>query len=163
MAGGAAFLGFRYTNDVRGDTDGQAELTEVYTRTEPGFSFRYPRVFRAHEIPQGEGRALVLVEDPTQQRQGFQVFSMPYDEAEPLTEARIRQDLPDKVMEDVHTVQVDGVEGLAFTSDDNTHNEGLGRLFEVWTVHDGVLYQLATYPDVAPVLQQVLDTWTFHP
>ena len=105
----------------------------------------------------------MLVEDPTQQRQGFQVFSMPYDEAEPLTEARIRQDLPDKAMEDVHTVQVDGVEGLAFTSDDNTHNEGQGRLFEVWTVHDGVLYQLATYPDVAPVLQQVLDTWTFHP
>jgi hypothetical protein len=54
--GGAAFLGVRNTHDVRGDTDGQAELTEVYTQTEPGFSFRYPRVFRAHEIPQAEGR-----------------------------------------------------------------------------------------------------------
>ena len=54
---------------------------------------------------------------------------MPYDEAEPLTEARIRQDLPDKVMEDVHPVQVDGIEGLAFLSDDDTHNQGLGRLF----------------------------------
>ena len=38
--GGAAFLGVRHTHDVRGDTDGQAELTEVYTQTEPGCSFR---------------------------------------------------------------------------------------------------------------------------
>ena len=159
--GGAAFVAFRYASDVRGDAE-PVTLSEIYTHAEPGFSFRYPRAFRANEIPQAEDSTLLVVEDPTRERQGFQVFSMPYDEAGPLTEARIRADLPTKVMEDVHPVQVDGVEGLAFTSDDDTHNQGLGRLFEVWTVHDGVLYQLATYPDLAPVLQQVLDTWTFR-
>jgi hypothetical protein len=30
-------------------------------------------------------------------------------------------------------------------------------------VHDGVLYQLATYPELAGELQQVVSTWTFHP
>jgi len=159
--GSAVFVGFRHASDVRGESE-PAALSEVYTHTEPGFSFRYPRAFRVNEIPQEEGNALVLVEDPTRARQGFQVFSMPYDEEGPLTEARIRADLPNKVMEDVHPVQVDGVEALAFTSDDDTHNQGLGRLFEVWTVHHGVLYQLATYPDLASVLQQVLETWTFR-
>jgi hypothetical protein len=161
--GGAAFLGFRHASEVRGDTDGPAELTEVYTHTEPGFSFRYPRAFRANEIPQAEGNTLVVVEDPLHDKHGFQVFSMPYDEAEPITPERISQDLPTKVMEDVHPVQVDGVEGLAFTSDDESHNQGLGRLYEIWMVHDGVLYQLATYPELAGELQQVVSTWTFHP
>ena len=159
--GGAVFLGFRHASEVRGDTE-PATLSETYTHAEPGFSFRYPRAFRANEIPQAEDSALLLVEDPTHARQGFQVFSMPYDEAGPLTVARIRADVPNKVMEDVHTVQVDGVEALAFLSDDDTHNQGLGRLFEVWTVHHGVLYQLATYPDLAELLAQVLRTWTFR-
>jgi hypothetical protein len=44
------------------------------------------------EIPQAEDSALLLVEDPTRERQGFQVSSMPYDEQGPITEARIRQD-----------------------------------------------------------------------
>ena len=161
MVGGAVFVGFRHASDVRGDAE-PVTLSETYTHAEPGFSFRYPRAFRANEIPQAEDSTLLLVEDPTRPRQGFQVFSMPYDEAEPLTPERIRADLPNKVMEDVYPVQVDGVEGLAFTSDDDTHNQGLGRLFEVWTVHDGVLYQLVTYPDLAELLAQVLRTWTFR-
>jgi hypothetical protein len=148
VVGGAVFVGFRHASDVRGDTE-PVTLSEVYTHASLGFSFRYPRGFRVNEIPQGEGNALVLVEEPTRARRGFQVFSMPYDEDEPL-------------MEDVHPVQVDGVEGLAFTSDDDTHNQGLGRLFEVWTVHDGRLYQLATYPALAGLLEQVLRTWTFR-
>jgi hypothetical protein len=161
VVGGAVFVGFRHASDVRGDTE-PVTLSEIYTHAEPGFSFQYPAAFRAHEIPQADDSTLLLVEDPTRERQGFQVSSMPYDEEGPLTEARIREDLPNKVMEDVHPVQVAGVEGLAFTSDDDTHNQGLGRLFEVWTVHDGVLYQLATYPDLAELFAQVLRTWTFR-
>jgi hypothetical protein len=161
VIGGGVFVGFRHASEVRGDAE-PLELSETYTHAELGFSFRYPRGFRVNEVPHGDGAETVLIEDPTRERQGFQVFSMPYDEEGPLTEARIRADLPTKVMEDVHPVQVDGVEGLAFTSDDNTHNQGLGRLFEVWTVHHGVLYQLVTYPELAGELQQVLRTWTFR-
>ena len=101
--GGAAFVGFRHASDVRGDTE-PVTLSETYTHAAPGFSFRYPRAFRAHEIPQADDSTLLLVEDPTRERQGFQVFSMPYDEEGPLTEVRIREDLPNKVMEDVHPV-----------------------------------------------------------
>ena len=92
MIGGGVFVGLRHATEVRGDTE-PLELSETYTQAEPGFSFRYPRGFRVNEIPQGEGNALVLVEDPACARQGFQVFSMPYDEDEPLTEARIRADV----------------------------------------------------------------------
>jgi hypothetical protein len=162
VVGGAVFVGFKHASGVRGDAE-PITLSETYTHAAPGFSFRYPGAFRAHEIPQADDSTLLLVEDPTRERQGFQVFSMPYDEQGSITEARIHADVPNKVIEDVHPVQADGVEGLAFTSDDDTHNQGLGRLFEVWTVHDGVLYQLATYPELAGELQQVVSTWTFHP
>jgi len=157
VVGGAAFVGFRYASDVRGDAE-PVTLSETYTHAEPGFSFRYPRGFRAHEIPQAEDSTLLLVEDPTRERQGFEVFTQPYDEAGPITVERIRQDLPNKVMEDVHPVQVAGADGLALTSDE----AGVGRVAEVWMVHDGVLYEITTYPELAHLLGQVLSTWTFE-
>jgi hypothetical protein len=163
--GGAVLLGFLARAEVWGETAGHESiaLSETYTHPELGFSFRYPVGFTVTEIPEDEGSEVVLVEDAALPHHSFQVFYMPYDEAGPITPERIRQDLPDKVMADVHTVRLAGVEGLAFTSDDDGHNEGLGRLFEVWTVHDGRLYQLATYPDAAEMFAQVLRTWTFHP
>jgi hypothetical protein len=83
-------------------------LSEIYTHPELGFSFRYPPGYTLTELPQEE-QGVVVVEDPTRPRQWFQVFSMPYDEAGPLTEARIRQDVPDMTMEHPALVQVAGV------------------------------------------------------
>ena len=60
-------------------------------------------------------------------------------------------------MADVHPVPVAGGDGLAFLSDDD------GQRFEVWTVCDGTLYQISTYPAFADRLGQALATWTFHP
>jgi hypothetical protein len=51
-----------------------------------------------------------------------------------------------------------GVGALALIDD----QEGVGRVTEVWTVHDGVLYEITTYPELAHLLEQVLSTWTFQ-
>jgi hypothetical protein len=77
--GGATFVALRHTSEVQGDAE-PVTLSETYTHPELGFSFRSSRAFRANEIPQAEGSAFLLVEDPTRPRQGFPVFSMPYDE-----------------------------------------------------------------------------------
>jgi hypothetical protein len=53
VVGGAIFVGLRHASDVRGDAE-PVTLSETYTHAEPGFSFRYPRTFRAHEIPQAD-------------------------------------------------------------------------------------------------------------
>jgi hypothetical protein len=41
--GGAAFVGLRHASDVRGDTEA-APLSETYTHSELGFSFKEPLV-----------------------------------------------------------------------------------------------------------------------
>ena len=102
----------------------------------------------------------MLVEDPTQQRQGFQVFSMPYDDAQPLTEARIRQDVPDITMEQAAPTQVAGVQAISFVQ---LQTPDVGKTYEVWFVHNGTLYEVATYAPHAADLDAILATWTFHP
>jgi hypothetical protein len=159
VVGGGVFVGFRHAPEVRGDAE-PLELSETYTHAELGFSFRYPRAFRVNEIPQGEGNALVLVEDPLHARQGFQVFSMPYDEGEPLTSERIRQDVPDIAMENAHPFRVAGVSAISFVQ---LQTPDVGTTYEVWFVHDGTLYEVATYAAHAADLHAILATWTFHP
>jgi hypothetical protein len=159
VVGGGVFVGFRHATEVRGDTK-PLELSEVYTHAELGFSFRYPRAFRVNEIPQAEGSALLLVEDPARARQGFQVFSMPYDEEGPLTEARIRQDVPDITMENAQPFRVAGEPGISFVQ---LQTPDVGTTYEVWFVHNGTLYEVATYAAHAADLHAILTTWQFHP
>jgi hypothetical protein len=159
VVGGGVFGGFRHATEVRGDTEPR-ELSEVYTHAELGFSFRYPRGYAVNEVPQEEGNALVVVEDPTRERMGFQVFSMPYDEDEPLTSERIRQDVPDITMEDAQPFRVAGEPGISFVQ---LQTPDVGTTYEVWFVHDGTLYEVATYAAHAADLHAILTTWTFHP
>src|SRR6266511_4938895 len=141
VVGGAVLLA-RY-HPAHGEVAAATEqLSEVYTHPELGFSFRYPSNLRLNEIPHGEGSELILVEDPAHARQGFQVFYMPYDDAELLTEARIKQDVPDITMEDAAPVQVAGEQGISFVQ---LQSPDVGKTYEVWFVHDGTLYEAATY------------------
>jgi hypothetical protein len=113
VVGGALILA-RY-HAAHGEEPSTAEqLSEVYTHPELGFSFHYPGSFRVHELPYGKGSETVLVEDPAHARQEFQVFTQPYDEDGPLTEARIKQDQPAMAIEDPVTLQVAGVLALRF-------------------------------------------------
>jgi hypothetical protein len=159
VVGGAVFVGLRYASDVRGDTEPLGPLSETYTHPELGFSFRYPAGYTLTELPQEE-QGVVVVEDPTRPRQWFQVFSMPYDEAGPLTEARIRQDVPDITMEHPAPVQVAGVSAISFVQ---FQTPDVGKTYEVWFVHNGTLYEAATSADRAAALQDILSTWTFQP
>jgi hypothetical protein len=85
---------------------------------------------------------------------------MPYDEAGPLTEARIRRDVPDITMEHPALVQVAGVSAISFVQ---FQTPDLGKTYEVWFVHNGKLYEVATSADQAATLHDVLSPWTFQP
>jgi hypothetical protein len=39
----------------------------------------------------------------------------------------------------------------------------VGKTYEVWFVHNGTLYEVATSADRAAALQDILSTWTFQP
>jgi hypothetical protein len=83
---GGALMIARYYPAHGEELSADEELPNVYTHPELGFSFRYPAAFRVNEMPHGNGSETVLVEDPLHARQGFQVFTQPYDDAGPLTE-----------------------------------------------------------------------------
>jgi hypothetical protein len=157
--GGALLVGFRHTSEVRGDAEPLGSLSAIYTHAAPGFSFRYPGSFRVSELSHGEGSETVLVEDPAHARQGFQVFTQPFDDAEPLTDARIRQDQPDITMERVAPVDVAGEQGVSFVQ---FQTPDVGQTYEVWFVHQGTLYEVATYAPHAADLKAILATWTFR-
>jgi hypothetical protein len=159
VVGGALLLAFRHTSEVRGDTELVGPLSEIYTRSELGFSFHYPRGYAGNEMPHGEGSETVLVEDPAHARQGFQVFTQPYDDAEPITDARIKQDQPDMTTENVAPFDVAGVPGISFVQ---FQTPDVGKTYEVWFVPDGTLYEVATYAERAALLHDVLSTWTFR-
>lgn len=87
---------------------------------------------------------------------GFQVFTQPYDGA--LTVEALQQEIPDLVVDRPGELSVDGESALAFYSDD----PDIGETFEVWFVHDGLLYQATTYRHLDAWLTTVLETWRFR-
>jgi len=156
-AGGVAvFAGFASSTEVRGDAEPLA-LSETYTHPVLGFSFRYPAGLRVVSFSHDEQSDVVLAEGIG--RTGFQVFTLPFDEAGPITHERIRRDLRHVVMHDEAVMQVGGVQAAAFTLPDDPD---LGRAYEVWFAHEGTLYQVAAYAEFAPILNEILRTWRFE-
>lgn len=129
--------------------------TETYTHAS-GFSFNYPKSYTVGEFEEGDGH-MVLLQDPSKNI-GLQISVRPFDEdITALTEARIRQDLPDIAMEGVVAVNIAGVEGLAFKSRGDTFGESV----EVWFVSSGKLYQISTYASQAALLERVINSFQF--
>lgn len=93
-----------------------------------------------------EGGEAILVTNPAY-GMGFQIFIQPWNEPGPFTEARIRRDLPDLVMENVIETELlhdARTAVLRFA----TRDAELGDLLEAWFVRDGYFYQLSFYvPD----------------
>jgi hypothetical protein len=63
-------------------------------------------------------------------------------------------------METVAPVQVAGEPGISFVQ---LQSPDVGKTYEVWFVHQGTLYEVATYAERAATLTDILATWTFHP
>jgi len=83
---------------------------------------------------------------------GFQIFITPDDETSPLTEARIRHDLPDISMDEVVEFELpDGTPAVRFVS----HDTVLGNVGETWVRKDKHVFQLSvSAPD-----RELQDTW----
>ncbi len=94
---------------------------------------------------------------------GFQIHIQPIDEdISVLTLDRIRQDLPDILIENPQEVILGegdtAGKGVAFMSNDPSFN---GRSREVWFVYNKHLYQIRTYAEYDPLVQAVLSSWVF--
>jgi hypothetical protein len=119
------------------------------------FSLWYPEKMEVTYLERS-GAGTVAMQDVNAGR-GFQIFAVPYNDKR-ISEERFRMDDPSGVRTDVTKTTVAGVEAVAFYSKDAR----LGDTFEVWFIHEGVLYEVSTLKSLEQWLSEViLATWKF--
>jgi hypothetical protein len=86
----------------------------------------------------------------------FTVLSAPFSDS--LTTQSILQEYPFNVIDDFGLLAVGGEPAFTFVNDNND----LDGTFEVWFVHDGVLYEILTNAHLDTWLKDILTTWRFR-
>ena len=89
---------------------------------------------------------------------GFQIYVAPIA-GSTITEERFRTDEPSGVRKDEKEASVDGAPGIAFHGFDPR----IGQTYEVWFIKDNLLYEVVTYKQLEPWLNDILSTWRFLP
>jgi len=127
----------------------------TYESTAYRFALEYPEELSVEEYAEADDAMSVVFRDPTTGK-GFQVYVTPYSEPT-ITDARFALDQPSGVRENERKLLVDGVRAIAFDG----KNAAMGDTAEVWIVHNGFLYEIATYRQFEAWLQPILETWQF--
>lgn len=143
--------------EIPKDTDATANIQEYLdtrkwkTYQTKDFSFKYDERFKITNTL-NNGNEITTAEDD---KFGFQIFIMPFDEPGPITPERILQDVPDMEINDPKNADLDGVKTLVF----NGYDEDMGETFEAWIVHKGKLYQIAGPKIARQIIIETLETW----
>ena len=127
------------------------------------FSLNYPSDMNSTNFTEGGGEQ-ILFQDSSNDR-WFQMYITPWDEGDNLSVDRIRQDLPDLLIQSPQTVilgpkQADGVgpRAVIFFGE----QDGLGETREVWFVRGDFLYQITTFKRLDSFLAEILSTLQFN-
>ena len=126
-----------------------------YRQPTYALSFFYPAALTVQEFKESGGALTVTFEDVAG-GQEFQIFIVPYADAEITTE-RFALDIPSGVKGAEEETLIDGIQGVKFFSQDRL----LGETRETWFVHDGYLYEVTTHKELAAWMDQILSTWRF--
>ena len=87
---------------------------------------------------------------------GFQIYVAPIN-GSTITEERFRMDAPSGVRKEERAARVGGAHGVAFHGFDAR----MGLTYEVWFIRDGLLYEISTYKQLEPWLNDIISTWRF--
>jgi hypothetical protein len=121
------------------------------------FSLLYPAALKVGERNENGGAITVTFEDIEPKTvSGFQLFIVPFA-GNQITEARFKQDIPSGVRKSIKNIKIAGATGASFYSTDKI----LGDTAEVWFISQGYLYEATSFKELAPALNDILQTWTF--
>ncbi len=149
------------TEAVPGEVKKVNEDTNTFIHKKYGFSLNFPSDMTASNFIEGGGEQIQF-----QGRNGewFQIYITPWDEPEDITVDRIKQDIPDIVIQEPQRVVIGprqkegiGPNALIFFSKDS----GLGDTREVWFIQNGYLYQITTYKRLDNMLAEILATFQY--
>jgi hypothetical protein len=88
--------------------------------------------------------------------EGFQIYAAPIN-GDKITPERFQLDEPSGVKQAEKDVSVDGTPAMAFYG----ANEPMGQTYEIWFTHNGLLYEVMTYKELEPWLNEIMQTWRF--
>jgi hypothetical protein len=89
-------------------------------------------------------------------RKEFQIYVAPIIGTK-ITEERFMMDGPSGVRNDQTETSVDGALALAFHGFDAV----MGQTYEVWFIKGDFLYEVSTYKELEPGLNEIMSTWRF--
>lgn len=133
-----------------GDAGGSTYTNEVF-----GFSVVFPDGYKTTELEDDLGKTILVKGEG--EKHEFQIFIMPFDEDGPISPERIREDIPEVIIEDPQNITLSGTAALLFWGS----NESLGKTRELWFVHGGNLYQISSYAEFDAGLSKIMSTWKF--
>ena len=154
------------------------DKNNLYTDSQYGFSFQYPKDFTATKFSDQEDTSTILVQyqqvstniandssqvsedtDKYPKNSGFQIFISWFDEPGPITKERVLQDLPDLTIKNAEQrVLKNGVPALIFFSEEPS----LGETREIWFINNGYLYQVTATKEIDSLVAQIVGTWKFE-
>ena len=127
----------------------------LYKNAKFHFSLTYPDTLQATEYQEAGEALTVSFQDPST-NEGFEVYVTPYSVTQ-ITEARFKTDEPSGTFQEPTNVVIDGVNATMFYG----YNPIMGDTREVWFIHGGFLYEVATYKALDTWLAGIMQTWRF--
>lgn len=133
-----------------------------FTHPRYGFSLEFPKELKIERHQEGTASETITFEEADSEdlavnERGFQIFVTPYAETQ-ITEERLKMDVEGTVENPQEIILGDGTRAGMFINADPV----LGRLREVWIIHDGFLYEVTTYETLDAWLAGILKTWKFE-
>lgn len=133
---------------------------KIYIDSDGLFRFAYPDFVAINELVEagsnGEERKVVLGQGKGG-KTDFQIVVSPFTDNDPITEQKIRKDIPDQIIREAQNIQIKGAFGVAFLSSP----EGSEDIREVWFSHNGFLYQISALSQMDQHVAGMIDTWVW--
>jgi len=119
------------------------------------FSISYPDTLTLTEYKEANG-AITDTFMNADNSQSFEIYVTPYGGTQ-IDQTRFKLDEPSGRYVDPQQVVIDGAQATLFTG----YNPIMGDTREVWFIHGGYLYEVATYKDLDAWLGGVMQNFKF--
>lgn len=126
-----------------------------YSNQKFHFALSYPPDLKLSTYNESGGAFTASFQDPST-NEGFEVYVTPYDMAQ-IDETEFKLDEPSGTFNDPTNVVIDGTQATMFYGS----NAIMGDTREVWFIHGGFLYEVATYKALDSWLGGIMQTWQF--
>jgi hypothetical protein len=147
---------FWYTKQKESlNTTQNTESLREYRNIARGFSLNYPSDLTVREYDEGDTTYTIVFSDSTGQK-SFQIFLTPYL-GDKITDERFMKDVSNGVFDPIEVVIGGSWNALLFFSNEPK----LGKMREVWFIHDGYLYEVTTFAELDVWLAEIMKSWRF--